>query len=79
MPFAAGVLGHYRRRWPGDLGLVLVAIALMRAVIWLYPPTARTFSGGAWMPASRAGLALGRVSGLVSLLAFLVAPRHPRP
>jgi uncharacterized membrane protein len=80
LPFAAGMLGRYQQE-PVALriyGLVLVAIALMRVIIWLYAtnrphllwqrPDARQ---------RRAGLALGVFPGLVYLLAFLVARRAP--
>jgi uncharacterized membrane protein len=80
LPFAAGLLGRYDQE-PVALriyGLVLVTIALMRVLIWLYAtnrphllwqrPDARQ---------RRAGLALGAFPGLVYLLAFLMARSAP--
>jgi TMEM175 potassium channel family protein len=80
LPFATSLLGRY------DLepvavriyGTVLVAIAVMRVVIWLYatrrPPLL-------WSPLSqdqrRAGLALGILPGLLYLLAILLAGVAP--
>jgi TMEM175 potassium channel family protein len=80
MPFAAGMLGHYDQE-PVALriyGLVLVAIALMRAVMWLYATNRPHLL---WQRLDdrqrRAGLALTVFPGLVYLLAFLVAPATP--
>jgi uncharacterized membrane protein len=80
LPFAAGLLGRYDRE-PVALriyGLLLVAIAVMRVVIWLYA-TNRPYL--LWRPLDerqrRAGLVLGGLPGLVYLLAFLVARSAP--
>jgi uncharacterized membrane protein len=80
LPFAAGMLGRYEQE-PVALriyGLVLVAIAVMRVVIWLYA-TSRPHL--LWRRLDdrqrRAGLALGLVPGLVYLVAFLVARSAP--
>jgi uncharacterized membrane protein len=80
LPFGAGLLGRYDQE-PVALriyGLLLVLIAFMRVVIWLYAtnrphllwqrPDARQ---------RRAGLAINLYPGLVYLLAFLVARRAP--
>ncbi len=80
LPFAAGLLGRYDRE-PVALriyGLVLVAIAVMRVVIWLYATNRPHLL---WRRPDtrqrRAGLALGVFPGLVYLLAFLVARSAP--
>jgi uncharacterized membrane protein len=80
LPFAAGLLGRHDRE-PVALriyGLVLVAIAVMGVVIWLYA-TSRPHL--LWRRPDdrqrRAGLALGAFPGLVYLLAFLVARSAP--
>ena len=80
LPFAAGLLGRYDRE-PVALriyGLLLVAIAVMRVVIWLY---ATNRPHPLWRPLDerqrRAGLVLGALPGLVYLLAFLVARSAP--
>ena len=80
MPFAAGMLGHYDQE-PVALriyGLVLVAIALMRAVMWLYATNRPQLL---WQRLDdrqrRAGLALTVFPGVVYLLAFLVATTAP--
>jgi uncharacterized membrane protein len=80
LPFAAGMLGHYDQE-PVALriyGLLLVAIAVMRVVIWLYATNRPHLL---WQRLDdrqrRAGLALGVSPGLVYLLAFLVARSAP--
>jgi uncharacterized membrane protein len=80
LPFGAGMLGHYDQE-PVALriyGLVLVAIAVMRTVIWLYATNRPHLL---WQRLDdrqrRAGLALAVVPGLVYLLAFLVAKTAP--
>jgi uncharacterized membrane protein len=80
LPFGAGMLGRYDQE-PVALriyGLLLVLIALMRVVIWLYA-TSRPHL--LWQRLDdrqrRAGLALNLVPGLVYLLAFLVAKAAP--
>jgi uncharacterized membrane protein len=81
LPFAAGLLGRYDTE-PVALriyGLLLVAIAVMRVVIWLYA-TSRPHL--LWRPLDdrqrRAGLTINLYPGLVYLLAFLVAKSAPR-
>jgi uncharacterized membrane protein len=81
LPFAAGLLGRYDQE-PVALriyGLLLVAIAIMRVVIWLYATNRPHLL---WQPLDdrqrRAGLALNLYPGLVYLLAFLVAKTAPR-
>jgi uncharacterized membrane protein len=80
LPFAAGLLGRYDRE-PVALriyGLLLVAIAVMRVVIWLYATNRPHLL---WRPLDdrqrRAGLAINLYPGLVYLLAFLVAKSAP--
>jgi uncharacterized membrane protein len=80
LPFSAGLLGHYSQE-PTALhiyGLVVVAIAVMRVVIWLYA-TSRPHL--LWQRLDdrqrRAGLALAAFPGLVYLLAILVAAAAP--
>ena len=80
LPFAAGLLGRYDQE-PVALriyGLVLIAIALMRTVIWLYATNRPHLL---WQRPDdrqrRAGLALAVFPGLVYLLAFLVAKAAP--
>jgi uncharacterized membrane protein len=80
LPFGAGLLGRYDQE-PVALriyGLLLVAIAVMRVVMWLYATNRRQLL---WQRLDarqrRAGLALNVVPGLVYLLAFLVARRAP--
>jgi uncharacterized membrane protein len=80
LPFSAGLLGHYDQE-PVALriyGLVLVAIALMRVVIWLYATNRPKLL---WLQLDdrqrRAGLAVAAFPGLVYLLAFLVAKIAP--
>jgi uncharacterized membrane protein len=80
LPFAAGLLGRYDRE-PVALriyGLLLVAIAVMRVVMWLYATNRRHLL---WQRLDerqrRAGLALHLYPGLVYLLAFLIARRAP--
>jgi uncharacterized membrane protein len=80
LPFATGMLGRYQQE-PVALriyGLVLVAIALMRVIIWLYA-TNRPHLLWRRLDARqrRTGLALGVFPGLVYLLAFVVARRAP--
>jgi uncharacterized membrane protein len=80
LPFGAGMLGRYEQE-PVALriyGLVLVAIAPMRAIIWLYA-TNRPHLLWQRPDASqrRAGLALNVLPGLIYLLAFLVARNAP--
>jgi uncharacterized membrane protein len=80
LPFGAGMLGRYDQE-PVALriyGLVLVAIAVMRVVIWLYATNRPHLL---WQRLDdrqrRAGLALNLAPGLVYLLAFLVARSAP--
>jgi uncharacterized membrane protein len=80
LPFAAGMLGHYDRE-PVALriyGLVLVVIAVMRVVIWLYATNRPHLL---WRRLDdrqrRAGLVVGVLPGLVYLLALLVARSAP--
>jgi uncharacterized membrane protein len=80
LPFAAGMVGRYDQE-PVALriyGLVLVAIAVMRVVIWLYATNRPHLL---WQQLDdrqrRAGLALNLSPGLVYLLAFLVARSAP--
>ena len=80
LPFAAGLLGRYDTE-PVALriyGLLLVAIAVMRVVMWLYA-TNRPHLLWQRLDARqrRTGLALGVFPGLVYLLAFLVAKGAP--
>jgi uncharacterized membrane protein len=80
LPFGAGLLGRYDQE-PVALriyGLLLVAIAVMRVVIWLYATNRPHLL---WQRLDdrqrRAGLALNLFPGLVYLLAFLVANTAP--
>ena len=80
LPFSAGVLGRYDQE-PVALhiyGLVLVTIAVMRVVIWLYT-TSRPHL--LWQRLDdrqrRAGLALAVFPALIYLLAILVAAAAP--
>jgi uncharacterized membrane protein len=80
LPFAAGLLGRYDQE-PVALhlyGLVLMAIAVMRVVIWLYA-TSRPHL--LWQRPDdrqrRAGLALAAFPALIYLLAILVAAAAP--
>jgi uncharacterized membrane protein len=80
LPFGAGLLGRYDRE-PVALriyGLVLVLIAGMRVVIWLY---ATNRPHPLWQRPDarqrRVGLVLGAVPGLVYLLAHLSADTAP--
>jgi TMEM175 potassium channel family protein len=80
LPFGAGLIGHYDQE-PVALriyGLVLVAISLTRAVIWLYATNRPQLL---WQRLDdrqrRAGLALNLFPVLVYLLAFLVATTAP--
>jgi uncharacterized membrane protein len=80
LPFAAGLLGRYDQE-PVALhlyGLVLMAIAVMRVVIWLYA-TSRPHL--LWQRPDdrqrRAGLALAVFPALIYLLAILVAAAAP--
>jgi uncharacterized membrane protein len=80
LPFGAGMLGRYEHE-PVALriyGLLLVAIALMRVVIWLYATNRPHLL---WQPLDdrqrRAGLALAAFPALIYLLAILVAAAAP--
>jgi uncharacterized membrane protein len=80
LPFGAGLIGRYEDE-PVALriyGLLLVTIAVMRVIIWLYA-TSRPHL--LWAPLDarqrRAGLSLNLTPGLADLLAFLVAPAAP--
>jgi uncharacterized membrane protein len=80
LPFAAGLLGRYDQE-PVALriyGLLLVAIAVMRVLIWLYATSRPQLL---WQRLDdrqrRAGLAINLYPGLVYLLAFLVARSAP--
>jgi uncharacterized membrane protein len=80
LPFGAGLIGRYEEE-PVALriyGLLLVLIACMRVVIWLYATNRPHLL---WQPLDhrqrRAGLALNLLPGLVYLLAFLVAEAAP--
>jgi uncharacterized membrane protein len=80
LPFGASLLGPYERD-PTALhiyGLLLLAIAIMRVVIWLYT-TSRPHL--LWQPLDdrqrRAGLALAAFPALIYLLAILVAAAAP--
>jgi uncharacterized membrane protein len=80
LPFAAGLLGRYDTE-PVALriyGLLLVVIAVMRVVMWLYATNRPHLL---WQRLDdrqrRAGLAVNVVPGLVYLLAFLVAVVAP--
>ena len=80
LPFGASLLGPYERE-PTALhlyGLLLLAIAIMRVVIWLYT-TSRPHL--LWQPLDdrqrRAGLALAAFPALIYLLAILVAAAAP--
>jgi uncharacterized membrane protein len=80
LPFGAALLGRFDRE-PVAIriyGLVLVAIAVMRATIWLYT-TSRPHLLWQRLDARqrRAGLALTVFPGLVYLLAMLVAEMAP--
>ena len=80
LPFGAGLIGRYEDEAVAlrIYGLLLVAIAVMRVVIWLYA-TSRPHL--LWQRLDnrqrRAGLALTLAPGLVYLLAFLIAPVAP--
>jgi uncharacterized membrane protein len=80
LPFGAGLLGRYDTE-PVALriyGLLLVLVAVMRVVIWLYATNRPHLL---WrQPDARqrwAGLILGAVPGLVYLVAFVVARIAP--
>jgi uncharacterized membrane protein len=80
LPFGAGLLGRYDQE-PVALriyGLLLVVIAVMRVVIWLYATNRPHLL---WRRLDdrqrRAGLAVGLLPGLVYLVAFLVARAAP--
>jgi uncharacterized membrane protein len=80
LPFAAGLLGRYDQE-PVALriyGLLLVAIAVMRVVMWLYATNRPHLL---WQRLDerqrRAGLAVNLYPGLVYLLAFLLAKSAP--
>ena len=80
LPFGTKLLGRYDQeaRALRIYGLVLVAVALMRAVIWLYATNRPHLL---WQRLDdrqrRAGLALAALPGLVYLLAILVAGVAP--
>jgi uncharacterized membrane protein len=80
LPFGAGLLGRYEDEAVAlrIYGLLLVTIAVMRVIIWLYA-TSRPHL--LWAPLDarqrRAGLALNLYPGLVYLLAFLIASVAP--
>ena len=80
LPFGAGLLGRYEHEAVAlrIYGLLLVLIALMRVVIWLYATNRPHLL---WQRLDhrqrRAGLALNLLPGLVYLLAFLVARTAP--
>ena len=80
LPFGAGLLGRYDQE-PVALriyGLLLVLIAFMRAVIWLYATNRPQLL---WQRLDarqrRAGLAINLYPGLIYLIAFLVARSAP--
>ena len=80
LPFGAGLIGRYDTE-PVALriyGLLLVVIAAMRVVIWLYATNRPHLL---WQRPDanqrRAGLALNLYPGLIYLLAFLVAKTAP--
>ena len=80
LPFGAGLIGRYDQE-PVALriyGLLLVTIAAMRVVIWLYA-TNRPHLLWQRLDANqrRAGLVLNLYPGLIYLLAFLVARTAP--
>ena len=80
LPFGAGLLGSYDQE-PVALriyGLLLVLIAFMRVVIWLYA-TNRPHLLWQRLDARqrRAGLAINLYPGLIYLVAFLVARSAP--
>ena len=80
LPFGAGLIGRYDQEAVAlrIYGLLLVAIALMRVIIWLYATNRPQLL---WQRLDsrqrRAGLALNLYPGLVYLLAFLLAKRAP--
>jgi uncharacterized membrane protein len=80
LPFGAGLIGRYEDEVVAlrIYGLLLVLIALMRVVIWLYAINRPHLL---WQRLDhrqrRAGLALTISPGLVYLLAFLVARTAP--
>jgi uncharacterized membrane protein len=80
LPFGAGLIGRYDQE-PVALriyGLLLILIAVMRAVIWLYATNRPHLL---WQRLDdhqrRAGLVINLFPGLVYLLAFLVARIAP--
>jgi TMEM175 potassium channel family protein len=80
LPFGAGLIGRYDRE-PVALriyGLLLVVIAVMRVIIWLYATNRPHLL---WQRPDtnqrRAGLVLNLYPGLIYLLAFLVARTAP--
>jgi TMEM175 potassium channel family protein len=80
LPFGAGLLGRYDQE-PVALriyGLLLVLIAFMRVVIWLYATNRPHLL---WQRLDtrqrRAGLAINLYPGLIYLVAFLVARSAP--
>jgi TMEM175 potassium channel family protein len=80
LPFGTKLLGRYDQeaRALRVYGLVLVAIAIMRAVIWLYATNRPHLL---WQRLDdrqrRAGLAIAVVPGLIYLLAILIAEAVP--
>jgi uncharacterized membrane protein len=81
LPVGAALIGRYNHD-PVALrvyGIVLVAIALMRTVIWLYATNRRHLL---WIPLDaqqrRAGLALSIAPGLAYLVGFLLARPAPQ-
>jgi uncharacterized membrane protein len=80
LPFGTKLLGRYDQesRALRIYGLVLVAIAIMRTVIWLYATNRPHLL---WQRLDdrqrRAGLAIAVVPGLIYLLAILVAEAVP--
>ena len=80
LPFGAGLIGRYEHESVAlrIYGLLLVLIAGMRVVIWVYA-TSRPHL--LWQPLDprqrRAGMALNLSPGLVYLLAFLLAEAAP--
>ena len=80
LPFSAGMLGRYENE-PAALriyGLVLVTLAFMRTIIWLYVTNRPHLL---WQRLDRrqrrAGLALAAFPGLIFLLAVLIAEAAP--
>ncbi len=80
LPFGASLVGHYEVKAVAlrIYGAVLVAIAVMRVVNWMYAASRPALL---WRPLSRnqrlAGIALGVLPGLLYLLAILLAGITP--